>query len=135
MRHRAVLMGTANGLLRVNVSFEVGAQTFFTNEVLLHHSSIKEWASAVEALAKGESKVRDSVHFGAESPELMITVQRRESSTGDQPFYDLLFVVDSGAMEGAKMITSEGPATYLMPSIEEILRFARDLRDEADNAF
>ena len=131
--HGPVLMNAALGVLRANASFEVGTQTFFARQVLLHHTSIKEWASAVEALAKEENKDRDEVHFSAESPELMMTVRRYESPTSEQAFYDLLVVVDSGVMEGASMITGEGPAVYISPTIEAILQFARDLRRGADN--
>lgn len=131
--HGAVVMNAALGVLRAYVSFWVGERELFGHEVLLHSLSVQGWAKDVEALVRGEMEDSSEIHFGVESPELMMTVRRHESTSGGEPFYELLVVLDSGILNPEEGLTGEGPAMYLGPKPEEILQFARELRAEADN--
>lgn len=45
--------------------------------------------------------------------------------------YELLVILDTGIAAGADGVTGIGPAMFLGPSEEKLLRFARDLRAEA----
>ncbi len=61
-------------------------------------------------------------------------VARREAETLDVPsyHYEMLIIVDTAIAAGGSGPTGVGPAMYLEPDGDDILRFARDLRAEAE---
>ncbi|MBN1954816.1 MAG: hypothetical protein JW900_07175 [Anaerolineae bacterium] len=132
-------MNAAMGVVRAQVTFVVGDEEIFSHDVLLHRMSVDGWATGVEMLVEGKMGERKEVGVGVESPELEMRVVRRDLPDIPQfkdalPSYELLVLVDSGALNPEEDIAHEGPAMYLEPDADRLVQFARDLRDETEQA-
>jgi hypothetical protein len=152
--HRnCISMNTQLGLVWADVSFWVAEKEIFHQDVLLHSISVREWASAIEGLAREEGGIVTDTHYGYErrvrfdiaSPELIINThqyyykpqrplksKKEENPKTGHFSYDMLVVVDTSIAAGNKNVAGEGPAMYLEPGLDSLLRFARDLRSETE---
>ena len=124
------VLNAAMGVFHARVSLHLGEGELCGHEVLIHHSSIKGWASSVKSLIEGESD-RDVVYSPIETPELIITVWRHSTRTDADPFYELLVALDTGVFDPESGISGEGPGVLLSPNQATLLQFAEDLLAEA----
>jgi hypothetical protein len=146
-------MNSDMGLLWTEVAFQVGRDTIYGQEVLLHSSDIRYFTQSLEDMIQEQPQEEQErkIHFPISSPELLITVKQmileRDPLAGeDQPArrgkgehsfsarYELLAVIDTGIASGDSGVNGEGPAVFLQPDEKRLLSFVCDLRAEAEMA-
>lgn len=133
---QSVLMNSDMGLLWTRVTYLVGEQTIFTQDVLLHSISIASWESNIAAM---DPTVHERIPFAIESPELYIEVThygRPSDDPADDPIYQnptcqFLVYVDTTIAAGSFGISMSGPAMVLTLPMSEIQKFARKLNEES----
>jgi hypothetical protein len=146
-------MNSDMGLLWTEVAFQVGRDTIYGQEVLLHSSDIRYFTQALEDMIYEHTQEEQErkIHFPISSPELLITVkqmiheedsvkqdgQHEKKSRKEHSFsacYELLVVIDTGIASGDSGVNGEGPAMFLQPDEKRLLSFVCDLRAEAEMA-
>jgi hypothetical protein len=146
-------MNSDMGLLWTEVAFQVGRDTIYGQEVLLHSSDIRYFTQSIEDMIyeQPQEEQEQRIHFPISSPELLITVkqvfherdplaengQMVKKDRGDRSVsarYELLVVIDTGIASGEAGVAGEGPAMYMQPEEKRLLSFICDLRAEAEMA-
>lgn len=146
-------MNSDMGLLWTEVAFQVGRDTIYGQEVLLHSSDIRYFTQSIEDMIHEQPQQEQErrILFPVSSPELLITVkqviyERDPLTDNDQPGikaraeqstsarYELLAVIDTGIASGESGVNGEGPAMYMQPEEKRLLSFICDLRAEAEMA-
>jgi hypothetical protein len=145
-------MNSDMGLLWTEVAFQVGRDTIYGQEVLLHSSDIRYFTQALEDMIyeHPEEEQERKIHFPISSPELLITVKQmiheqdseedgrhNQKNKGKPIFsarYELLVVIDTGIASGDSGVNGEGPGMFLQPDEKRLLSFVCDLRAEAEMA-
>ena len=146
-------MNSDMGLLWTEVAFQVGRDTIYGQEVLLHSSDIRYFTQALEDMIyeHPQEEQERKIHFPISSPELLITVkqmvheedslkqdgQHGKKSKKEHSFsacYELLVVIDTGIASGDSGVNGEGPGMFLQPDEKRLLSFVCDLRAEAEMA-
>jgi hypothetical protein len=146
-------MNSDMGLLWTEVAFQVGRDTIYGQEVLLHSSDIRYFTQALEDMIyeRPQEEQERKIHFPISSPELLISVkqvireedpvkengQREKKGKKEHSFsacYELLVVIDTGIGSGDSGVNGEGPGLFLQPDEKRLLSFVCDLRAEAEMA-
>ena len=146
-------MNSDMGLLWTEVAFQIGRDTIYGQEVLLHSSDIRYFTQSLEDMISEQPQEEQErkIHFPISSPELLITVKQmiyeRDPMVEDDQHdkkvrqehsfsarYELLVVIDTGIASGASGVNGEGPAMFLQPDEKRLLSFVCDLRAEAEMA-
>ncbi len=145
-------MNSDMGLLWTEVAFQVGRDTIYAQEVLLHSSDIRYFTQSIEDMIheQPQQEQERKIHFPVSSPELLVTVKqtiREQDRSGEgssrkkgkgnfltTACYELLVVIDTGIASGESGVNGEGPAMYFEPEERRLLSFICDLRSEAEMA-
>jgi len=147
-------MNSDMGLLWTEVAFQVGRDTIYGQEVLLHSSDIRYFTQSLEDMIyeQPNEEQERKIHFPISSPELLITVKQmiherdplieddqpgKNTVKGERSFsahYELTVVIDTGIASGESGVNGEGPAMFLQPDEKPLLSFVCDLRAEAEMA-
>ncbi len=147
-------MNSDLGLLWTRISYEVGENEIYSQEVLLHSLSLIEWPRQIQAMLAGKGCIQRetpygferSIHFDICSPELLITLRQfcrqpekrpggsRSKRNSAHYRYELMVTVDTVIASGDTEMRGEGPSMFLQPNIDAVLQFAHDLRSEAELA-
>jgi hypothetical protein len=146
-------MNSDMGLLWTEVAFQVGRDTIYGQEVLLHSSDIRYFTQSLEDMIyeQPQEEQERKIHFPISSPELLITVRQAiherdplvEDDQHDKKVkeehsysaaYELLVVIDTGIASGDSGVNGEGPGMFLQPDEKRLLSFVCDLRAEAEMA-
>jgi hypothetical protein len=144
-------MNSDMGLLWTEVAFQVGRDTIYAQEVLLHSSDIRDFTQTTEDVIreKPQNERDRRIHFPISSPELLISVKQillgrtyveedELSAKKDRQdkavsaCYELLVVIDTGIASGNSGVNGEGPAMYMEPDENRLLGFICDMRAEAE---
>lgn len=128
-------MGSGEDMCWLRVTFWVGEQSIFQQDVMVQWPSLRNWPHDLEWTVEQHSQFGGG--FGPESPELMIEVEQTylEPSLRDKPEeaygYEVLIGVDTGIAAGEYGVAGEGPMMRFFPTLDELRQFARDLKSEA----
>lgn len=128
-------LGSGEDMCWLRVTFWVGEQSIFQQDVMVQWPSIRNWPHDLEWAVEHHSQFGGG--FGPESPELMIEVEQTylEPTLRDRPEedygYEVLIGVDTGIGAGEFGVAGEGPAMRFFPTLEELRQFAHDLKAEA----
>jgi hypothetical protein len=127
--------GDGTNMCWLRVTFWVGEQSIFQQDVMVQWASIRNWPHELEWAVEHHSQFGGS--FGIESPELIIEVEqsRVESAQRDAPkerySYEVLIGVDTGIAAGNFGVSREGPVMRFFPTLDTLRQFSRDLKAEA----
>jgi hypothetical protein len=127
--------GDGSDMCWLRVTFWVGEQAIFQQDVRVQWASIRNWPHDLDLMV--ELRDRYGGSFRPESPELMIEVEQTyfEPEIRFEPNvafgYRVIVGVDTGIAAGESTVAGEGPCMYLFPRLEELQRFARELKAEA----
>jgi hypothetical protein len=146
-------MNSDMGLLWTEVAFQVGRDTIYGQEVLLHSSDIRYFTQSLEDMIQEQplEEQERRIQFPISSPELLMTVKQiiyerdplaeddrqGKNASGDHSTsarYELLVVIDTGIASGDTGVNGEGPGMYLQPEEKRLMSFICDLRAEAEMA-
>ena len=130
------------GWLNCTIRFIVGETIIYQQGVLVQFGTIWVWGLELHDLVKREHDDVQEFWSGGESPELRLQVIREPVDLdlfGDNPpnnryFSTLLACVDTGIAAGEPGVSGEGPAMLLYPTEAELLAFAHQLWQEAQQA-
>ena len=130
------------GWLNCTIKFIVGATVIYQQGLQVQYTTFWEWFHLLQDLSKTEHEDEQVIWSGAESPELCLKLTRDPLDPdffGDEPpdvlyGYSLAAYVDVGISAGASGVSGEGPGMFLYPTEANILTFARQLFEEADQA-
>jgi hypothetical protein len=129
--------GSGEDMVWLRVTYYVAERAIFSHEVQVQAGSVGMWVPMLEGLM-AQTIETDTAYFGMESPELGLTVKRHDlrewKSTpveeGPDFSYDLLVLIDTAMGAEGGFVSSAGPAMFLYPQADDLLKFAHELRDE-----
>lgn len=128
IRHGTVDYNSDADLLRARVSVQVGEETVFSHEIYQHNDFAEDFLTKLLDLAAQNEVYHRKITSDSASPEVCMMVHRSGSE------YEFILAIDSGAICGENGPSSQGPAVYLEPDLEDLVQFLRDLRAESEVA-
>jgi len=103
-------------------------QSVFLSESMNKNFDVSPYDASEEAVKQALAEV-----FNTEPDSEFVHAQYK-ALTEISTSYEMLVVIEAGIGRGSKTVRGEGPAMFLEPDQERLLRFIHDLRSEAEIA-